>query len=714
MQDNDLNNSTTSFSYETVFLALRCWWKVIFPASLLMGLGTAAALWYFHKPQYTADAWLMIREDRPPVLDATVFADSKKFIQNQIEILRSPKLLGSLARKPEIVSTPELTREIDVTAALAKKLTVAPRGRSDLYVVSFTSESPEKAELIVKETVNAYLLYNEDLGMRQNEAIVKTLTERAKERYDEIKLLREDVRRMSVDLTGIDPYGRDEKSKEASRGQTLLAELQSEIVQTKIDQDILAAKLSAKQEQLNSIGEPGPSVVAAEMATQASYQMQQGKIELFEKQEQDYSRTGRNLANNPAYRQLQSALDHEKRAFEKLKTDLEQDIKQALVTRLCAAAEADVQNLRDQAEESEIRLKVLNENLKQEIGTLKQYTGETLDLEFKRAKLAQVSAIHEMIQSRMLTVSTEQKAPERVTLFKEASRPVRPDELLPWKKIGVGTGLALVFPLMMCVAWEHFFRRVGSRSQVEQGKQLAVVGEVTALPTRSRRSSGARAAEREVMLFEESVDSLRTFLSLMDDARSTCVIAITSAIGSEGKTSLAAQLAVCIARATKQPTLLIDGDLRAPDIHNIFELELGPGLAEVLQEDSTTDEAIVTSFSDRLHILPAGRLKTNPHRLMGGDGFEALLTSLRPRYRHIIVDTPPVLPASESLVIARAADAAILCVRRDFSRLNQSQAAHARMTSAGVRVVGAVINGIPVRQYAYQYGTYAYVGSTRV
>jgi tyrosine-protein kinase Etk/Wzc len=93
---------------------------------------------------------------------------------------------------------------------------------------------------------------------------------------------------------------------------------------------------------------------------------------------------------------------------------------------------------------------------------------------------------------------------------------------------------------------------------------------------------------------------------------------------------------------------------------------------------------------------------------MGGGDFDTILQRLKANYRHIIIDTPPILPASESLVFARAADTAILCMRRDFSRLDQSQSAFNRMTSAGVHVSGAVLNGIPTRQYAYHYGSYEF------
>jgi capsular exopolysaccharide synthesis family protein len=211
-----------------------------------------------------------------------------------------------------------------------------------------------------------------------------------------------------------------------------------------------------------------------------------------------------------------------------------------------------------------------------------------------------------------------------------------------------------------------------------------------------------------VLLFEESIDGLRTYLTLTESLRGLRVLAVTSASSKEGKTSLAAQLAVSIARATGERILLIDGDMRAPDIHKIFDKDLSPGLSEVLRNECPIEEAIETGFSEKMHILTAGRLTGSPHRLLGNDEFPQLLEKLCLIYRYIIVDTPPILPASEALVMARAADAAVLCVRRDYSRMDQVKEAFRRMAGAGIRSAGAVLNGIPIKHYAYKYGNYAY------
>jgi capsular exopolysaccharide synthesis family protein len=167
-------------------------------------------------------------------------------------------------------------------------------------------------------------------------------------------------------------------------------------------------------------------------------------------------------------------------------------------------------------------------------------------------------------------------------------------------------------------------------------------------------------------------------------------------------------LAVSIASATNRPTLLVDGDMRSPDVHRIFDIERSPGLSEVLRGECPVKEAIETEFSPTLHLLTAGDADGSPHRLLGGGALAHVLDELRKTYDYIVLDTPPILPASEALLIASAADSAILCVRRDFSRIGQVADAYSRLRSAGVQTAGAVLNGIPARHYAYQYGSYEY------
>ena len=125
----------------------------------------------------------------------------------------------------------------------------------------------------------------------------------------------------------------------------------------------------------------------------------------------------------------------------------------------------------------------------------------------------------------------------------------------------------------------------------------------------------------ELGLFEESIDSLRTSLLLANEEHDMQVISICSAVSGEGKTSVSSQLAVSIARATGQPVLLIDADMRAPDIHQIFEVPLSPGLADVLDQRDSLEKSINRSWSDHVHLLPAGVLDKRPTQTAGNSCF---------------------------------------------------------------------------------------------
>ena len=154
--------------------------------------------------------------------------------------------------------------------------------------------------------------------------------------------------------------------------------------------------------------------------------------------------------------------------------------------------------------------------------------------------------------------------------------------------------------------------------------------------------------------------------------------------------------------------LLIDADLRCPDQHDIFGLDLGDGLAGVLAEEVSLDSAIDKSLGDRIHVLPAGKLRTTPHRLITPSSMSALVQQALELYTYVVVDTAPVLAAGESLAVASAVDSSLLCVMRDVSRVDNIARTTKRLEAVGANLIGTVFSGVTARQYAYRYGDYRY------
>ena len=356
--------------------------------------------------------------------------------------------------------------------------------------------------------------------------------------------------------------------------------------------------------------------------------------------------------------------------------------------------------------------KITNELLQKrydsKLGEAETVSGDTLELLFKRDELTKAEGVFAVLSERILRLTTEQRAPDQVKLLRAAAPAVVPVAKAPYAGMGLASLLFFV-PFGLAGAWEFLLRRVSNTQQLEQSANLAVIGEVARLPVRSRFARNrSTSVDRGMTVFEESIDGLRTHLMLSEELMGMTVLAVTSAAEHEGKTSVAAQLAIKMALASGKRTLVIDGDMRSPDIHNIFDIPLEPGLAEILAGDCSLEDAIVRDDKNHTDVIPAGRLRTSPHRLLGNGALHSFMKEVRSMYDHIIIDTPPILAASEALVLAREADRSLMCAMTNTSRIDQIKKAHERLVDAGGKPIGVVLNGVPTSHYLHQYGAYAY------
>jgi capsular exopolysaccharide synthesis family protein len=330
-------------------------------------------------------------------------------------------------------------------------------------------------------------------------------------------------------------------------------------------------------------------------------------------------------------------------------------------------------------------------------------------LEFKKSELMREEKVFELIASRRLSLQTEMHAPARVKLQRSADVPAAPVEPVPYKLLLLVSSLAFATPFAAALGREALVRRISDVTQLAQESKLRVLGEISALPVRHVAISPKKLTgrlRRESYIFAESINSLRTNLSVAEDLGDHHVIAVTSSVSGEGKSSVATSLAMSIANAVDDPTLIIDADMRSPDVATMLKTHSQPGLFEVLSNKCQLDDAIHRVGDSNLYVIPGGRSTRNPHHIVSFDAIKQLVDQLRDRFRTIIIDTPPVLGASEALVIAKASDAALFCTLCDVSRVQQVRLAVDRLEHAGVNLAGAVLSGTSAKRYAYIYGYY--------
>ena len=377
--------------------------------------------------------------------------------------------------------------------------------------------------------------------------------------------------------------------------------------------------------------------------------------------------------------------------------------------------ERQVGALRKEYEDQKWRVEQLQELYNKLVSEAQQGNHESLELELKVKEVERKQEVIELIEERILRQRTELAAPSQVKAWFWGQEPTEPEELYPTKKLAMAASAGFAMPFALFLLWEMLARRVFSSERLEQELDLTVYGEIARMPRRRLRKSGKSEEQfdHSLDLFRESFDTLSTNLRLSVDLGDVRVLAVASAVNSEGKTSVAAELARRLSENSHAKVLLIDADLRAPDIHRLFQIPSTPGLAEVLDGQVSLDEAIVTDWSEHLHLLPAGRAKTSPVALLGNGNLQALLDQALRDYRFVVFDTAPVLAASESMILSNTADATLLCVMCEVSRQDQVRRAYRRLQLSGSRRVGLVFNGISPHQYQSRYGKYPHHPQTK-
>jgi len=230
--------------------------------------------------------------------------------------------------------------------------------------------------------------------------------------------------------------------------------------------------------------------------------------------------------------------------------------------------------------------------------------------------------------------------------------------------------------------------------------------EVYAVPPLPGPRRSSRTHELQFQEFLQSLDHLRVALCGEETAAGSgrCLV-ITSATGGEGKTTLAAHLAARCANAGTS-TLLVDADMRRASLGRLLDVPAGPGLGDVLGGEIDLDEALITVQAGGFHFLSAGTPGRDPSRVLKSDRLSDLIGRLRRAYDLVIIDTPPVLPVADALIVGRWADGAVLAARFDASRLPMVERANRQLATAGSPVLGVVVNGVKGQHAAY--GNYAY------
>ena len=326
--------------------------------------------------------------------------------------------------------------------------------------------------------------------------------------------------------------------------------------------------------------------------------------------------------------------------------------------------------------------------------------------------------LYDSLQQRLRTASVQSGLESlEVDVVDQALPPAEP-QLRPQSTVIL---TALVFGLLAGIVAAFLMESLdtGLRS-------IAEIESITELPSlaiipRARRSSVDQAAtlstaQRNVGIltqpksqFAEAFRSLRTSLLLSNTGHPPKYIVLTSATPSEGKTTAASNLAAIMAQRDTR-VLLIDGDLRRPNIHHRFGLNGKIGLTTVLTGATKLEETVQrVPEIPNLDILPSGPVPPFPTEMLSSEAMETILKRCGELYDYIVIDSPPILSVTDGVILARQADAVVLVVRHGKSSKHVVRRARDLLLRSGAAITGIVLNAVDLNSPEY-YGYYGYSG----
>ncbi len=335
-------------------------------------------------------------------------------------------------------------------------------------------------------------------------------------------------------------------------------------------------------------------------------------------------------------------------------------------------------------------------------------------------------ALHaSLLKQRMETGVNAELVASNVRVIERAEVPFRPSKPNVPLNLTLGVLAGLMLGVGAAFSCEYFDQSVKSTQDVEdllllptlatipnfeQARRATVRGaHVRRLPTSSDGNGAARNGngttdaldgQSDLVLLREpwsqvaeAFRSLRTAVLFTARGAPPKVVVVTSAVAAEGKTVGSLNLATALAEAGSR-VLLLEADLRHPRCHRTLGVDAARGLASVLAGQEELESVIHSLEAPRLSFIPAGAVPPNPAELMSSARMREIVASLRSRYDFVIIDTPPVLPVTDAVVLAREADAVVLVVRGHGTPSGLVREARDRLLMTGAPLLGVVVNDV--------------------
>ena len=678
----------------------RRWWVV---GVLLVSLALGVVYLVHATPIYTSTSRLYVEQSGPKIISESegIMTQAKNYLYTQCELIRSTPILAAALDK---VGSARLRTfaEADNEMAYLKKMLAAEVGKKDdLINVSCRSPYPDEAAMLVNAVVDAYVTYHSQ-QKRSTAAEVLKILEKEKLKRD-----RELADKLTAALTFKQENGA--LSFENDRGNIIiqrLARLSDALTTSQLEIATSAAALEAIRAMLSDAGKIRqlPALQTTEGAANTAAAARHGELSrrLQLARERVLKLQSQCTQDHPIVQAAQARVAH----LEEALADHEKEFAEACL----AAAEH-----RYEAAKREARQ--LQASFEQQQKLAQELNVKAAKYALLKSELERSEKLCDILDSRIKEINvTEDTGALNISILEVAKAAEKPSEPRRAHVMAMALVLGLVLGGAAALLREWLDQRLKSCEEIASILGTQVLGVVPHIGGKERTPAacGQNVHRMPNSHAAEAYRTVRTavYFGVPDgEAKTLC---ITSPTPGDGKSTLTSNLSIAMAQAG-QRTLIIDADMRKPMQHNVFEIQAGRGLADVLAGATKPEEVIHQTDVEGLDVLPCGTIPPNPSEMLNSQAFVGMLQELSERYDRLVIDAPPVMPVTDARIVAAVSDACVLVLRSEKSTRKAAQQAAQGLMSVGSCILGAVVNDVSKRagrygHYGYGYG-YGYGGT---
>lgn len=695
------------FNFISFLHSMRRRWLLGVGLGFLVASTFAILLWMVMPVKYEAFVQIRVRRNQEQMLRdrqaRTIHpADYEIEKQTQAALIRSPFVLNAALREPGI-SQLRLVRDEpwfgtrdNPIAWLERQLKVEYAQGSEVLRLAMRERHPDELKKLLNAVTDAYMQEIVDAQRIERSEKLRKLRDRYSRLQKNIESQYEEIGTLAA------TYGSPESESVKIRIQMGHRELAT------IDRQ----RMMLDQEYFEAFD--NLRMVQQKMAAASSAQVRDWELEDMLRQYPQYQMLEQNLM------QLQQAVKlggggqgrsamAMSQGYQTQIAQLQQEMeefkyehKKEAAERLRVLNNSDDRLLQQDFEMLQMKVAGLMERRKALYGQYEQLSNQlkemgafNSELVVRQVKLESDEENMSRIAQEIETLELEIASKPQIEVLEKAIIPDESNWIMKYMQIIAAWMLSMVGTILGVTLWDMQFKRVNNSQEISDAGELRVIGSLPSLNSRRAGGllpvSGSQRRTIEVTL-TRSIDSIRTALQFARKQHPYKVIMVSSALGQEGKTTVASQLAVSFARAGRR-TLLIDGDVRNPQQHVVLGMPMSKGLADLLRSDVTLDDVLKPTPAEGLWVLPAGYRDVNTDQYLASPVVGRMFQELRNRFDVIIVDSGPVLTSPDPMLIGQHADTAVIAIRRDVSRLPKVTDAVERLTGVGIEVAGAILNG---------------------